>query len=156
MRVRKLIVEPKTQETDTGWRRDDMQPRFAPVFVRTRPIRSGWQWRSARAEASGRAYVLTGLCNPRRDNWQAMLILRTDEGASVVGRYEHHGSHAGLHAHADCQRGGLEIGPASIDNLRRRPASDAFHRRVHAWTEDGFWEAARRFFRLRERTGPLL
>jgi hypothetical protein len=85
-----------------------------------------------------------------------MLILCTEEGASVVSRYEHHGSHAGLHAHSDCHRSGQEIGPTSMDKLPRVPAAGARHRRAHAWTEDGFWEAARKFFRFRERKGSLL
>lgn len=156
MRVRHLIKERKTQETDTGWRRDDMQPRYAPVFTRTRPVRSGWQWRSARAESAERQYILNALCSPVRDNWQATLILFAEAGASVVGRYEYHGSHPGLHVHADCERGGLELGSISIDNLPRRPPAESFHRRTSAWTENTFWEAARRFFRVEERKGPLL
>jgi hypothetical protein len=156
MRVRKLLVEPKVQQSDSNWRRDDMQRRYAPVFKRTRPIRSGWQWRSARATSDEREYILTALCNPGRDNWQAMLIICEEAGASVVARYESHGSHPGLHVHADCARSGLETGPASIDNLPRRPAARGGHRRIGAWTENSFWEAARRFFRVRERGGPLL
>jgi hypothetical protein len=156
MRVRRLIAERKTQESDTGWRHDDIPPRFAPVFARTRPIRAGWQWRSAKAVSAERQYILTALCNSLRDNWQAMLILYSQEGASMIGRYEYHGSHPGLHGHADCQRSGLELGPVSIDNLQRRPAARAFHRRTFAWTGNTFWEAARRFFRVRERKGPLL
>lgn len=156
MRVRRLIAEHKMQQNDTGWRRDDMQPRHAPVFARTRPIRAGWQWRSARAQSAERQYVMTALCNPGRDNWQAMLLVCSDAGASVIARYEAHGSHPGVHAHADCERSGLELGSTSIDNLPRRPPPGAFHRRTFAWTEDGFWEAARRLFRVRERKGPLL
>jgi hypothetical protein len=156
MRVRNLIKERKTQQSDTDWRRDDMQPRHAPVFTRTRPIRSGWRWRSARANSAERQYILNALCNPARDNWQATLILYAEAGASVVGRYEYHGSHPGLHVHADCERGGLELGSNSIDNLPRRPPALSFRRRTSAWTENSFWEAARRFFRVEERKGPLL
>jgi hypothetical protein len=156
MRVRKLLIEPKVQQTDSNWRRDNMQPRHAPVFRRTRPVRSGWQWRSARAESANREYILTAFCNPSRDNWQAMLILCEEAGASVIARYEFHGSHPGLHVHADCARSGLETGPTSIDNLPRRPVARAVHRRTGAWTENSFWEAARRFFRVRERKGSLL
>jgi hypothetical protein len=156
MRVRCLIKERKTQESDTDWRRDDMQPRYAPVFARTRPVRSGWQWRSAKAESIERKYILNALCNPMRGNWQAILILCTDTGASVIGRYEYHGSHPGLHVHADCERGGLELGSISIDNLSRRPSAQSFRRRTTAWTANTFWEAARRFFRVEERKGPLL
>lgn len=156
MRIRRLITELKTQETDTNWRRDDMQPRHAPVFARTRPTPAGWQWRAAAAESDVRQYVLYAFCNPGRENWMAMLILRAESGASVIGRLEYHGSHPGLHAHAHCVRGGLEVGPSSIDNLARLPSSGTYHRRTVAWTENGFWEAARRFFRVHERKGPLL
>jgi len=156
MRVRNLIKERKTQQSDTDWRRDDMQPRHAPVFTRTRPVRSGWQWRSAKAESVDRQYILYALCNPARDNWQATLILYAEAGASVVGRYEYHGSHPGLHVHADCERSGLELGSISVDNLPRRPPAQSFHRRTSAWTDTTFWEAARRFFRVDERKGPLL
>ena len=41
-------------------------------------------------------------------------------------------------------------------DLPRRPSAGAGQRRILAWTEDSFWEAARRFFRIRERKGPLL
>ena len=156
MRVRRLITEHKTQESDTGWRHDDMPPRFAPLFTRTRPIRVGWQWRSAKADSVERQYILTALCNASRDNWQAMLILCGQEGASTIGRFEYHGSHPGLHAHADCERSGLELGAVSLDNLPRRPSATELHRRMPAWTEATFWEAARRFFRVQERKGPLL
>jgi len=156
MRVRKLVTERKRQETDTGWRREDIPPRFVPVFARTRPCRAGWQWRSARAHSAERQYILTALCNSSRDKWQAMLILCSQDGASTIGRYEYHGSHPGLHAHADCERSGLELGSVSIENLPRRPSARAYHRHTYAWTENTFWEAARRFFRVRERKGPLL
>jgi hypothetical protein len=156
MRARNLIKERKTQQSDTDWRRDDMQPRHAPVFTRTRPVRSGWQWRSAKAESVERQYILYALCNPARDNWHATLILYAEADASVVGRYEYHGSHPGLRVHADCERSGLELGSISVDNLPRRPPAQSFHRRTSAWIENTFWEAARRFFRVEERKGPLL
>lgn len=157
MRIRKLIIERKTQESDSGWRSDDLQPRYSPVFTRTRPIRAGWRWRSARAVSGEREFVLVALCHPGRNNWQAMLILCTENGGgSLVGRYEYHGNHPGLHAHTHCRRGGIEIGPSSVDNLLRVPSSGTRHRRHFALTENGFWEVARRFFRVRERKGPLL
>ena len=156
MRICRLIIEEKTQESDSGWRSDDLQPRHSPVFTRTRPIRAGWRWRSARAVAGERQFVLVVLCHPGRNNWQAMLILCTESGGSLVGRYEYHGNHPGLHAHAHCWRGGNEIGPGSVDNLLRVPSSGVPHRRRFAWTENSFWEAARRFFRVKEGKGPLL
>lgn len=115
-------------------------------------------WRSARAAASEGEYVLLAKCNLRRDNWQAFLILTADDGDSVVGRYEHHGSHPGLHVHAHCERSGIEMGPRGLDDLIRVPAagSMSYHRRVNAWTKNSFWETAKKFFRIEENKGPLL
>lgn len=158
MRVRKLIASAKEIHSDTGWLNTDLQPRYAPIFPKTTPIRAGWKWRSARASSAEDEYVLLAKVNPPRDNWQAFLIRTVDEGACVVGRFEHHGSHPGLHAHAHCERGGIETGPRGLDDLVRVPAagSNSYHRRRNAWSENGFWEAAKRFFRIKEKRGTLL
>ena len=158
MRVRRLIASVKQLETDTDWQKSDLQPRYAQIFPKTTPIRAGWRWRSARASGAEGQYVLLAKCNPPRDNWKAFLIMTLDEGASVVGRFEHHGSHPGLHAHAHCERSGIEAGPRGLDDLVRIPAAgnSIYHRRKNAWSENSFWEAAKRFFRVQEKTGPLL
>jgi hypothetical protein len=100
-------------------------------------------------------FILTVSCNPRRDNWQACLFVETDQGHSVVARYEQHGGHPGLHGHGHCDRGGLEVGATSMDNLVRFPKPREHHRRLNAWTDNTFWESARRFFRITEDNGPL-
>ena len=82
-------------------------------------------------------------------------MVDTPEGASVVGRFESHGSHPGVHGHAHCYRGGIEVGASGLDNLVRCPPADKPHRRTNAWTENSFWEAARRFFRVTDNFGPL-
>lgn len=159
MRVRHIIEENKELQSDTKWRTDDLTHKFAPLFPKTTPIRSGWKWRSAKTSGKSGEYILLVKCNPRRANWQAILMKLTEDGnASVVGRFEHHGSHPGLHAHAHCQRSGIELGPPSLDELIRVPqvGLGAYHRRNNAWTEGSFWEAAKRFFRIQERKGSLL
>lgn len=83
-----------------------------------------------------------------------MLIVETDKGYSVIGRFEDHGSHPGVHCHSDCDTSGLEVGPKSID-VRRIPPANSFHRRSAAWSEIRFWEAAKRFFRIEDRPGTL-
>jgi hypothetical protein len=148
MRVRRLIATPKLQTSDTGWSANDMPPRHCPIYTKTRPIRAGWKWRSAACEVGGTRHFLVALCNTRRDNWQAFLIVDTTIGVSVVARFEHHGSHPGLHGHAHCDRGGVETSASGLDGLVRTPPSGAVHRRTNAWTEQTFWEAARRFFRV--------
>ena len=158
MRVRHLIESKKQLQSDTNWRYDDLKPRFAPIFPKTTPIKAGWKWRSARASCDEGACILLAKCNPRRDNWQAFLMLDADEGTSVIARFEHHGTHPGLHAHAHCERSGIETGPQGLDNLVRIPiaGSKSYHRRTNAWTEHRFWEESKKFFRIQEKKGSLL
>lgn len=156
MYIRKLIRDRKIQKTDTNWLITDLQPKHAPIYKKTKPIRAGWQWRSAQAEGSIANFVLLAECNPKRGNWKAVLIIENDNGASVVSRFEDHASHCGLHIHADCDRGGREIGAQGLDSLMRIPPAGSHNRRFQAWTENAFWEAAKRFFRIQEVKGPLI
>lgn len=156
MRVRHIITTPKDLVSDTGWQTKDLPPKHAPIFVKTRPIRGGWRWRSARANDGASDYMLTALCDPNRDNWKSFLSLQLQNGSSIVARFEHHGSHPGLHTHSDCGRSGLELGAQSLDNLSRFPSAKTFHRRTHTWTENGFWDASKAFFRIKDKTGTLI
>ena len=155
LRVRHLIAIEKIQTGDTQWRTTDAPPRHVPFLVRTKPIRAGWKWRSARALAGTQEFVLTGFCNPSRDKWQAVLSVNGLLGWSVVSRFEHHGDHPGLHVHAHCARGGVEVGASGMDGLVRVPPVKQRHRRVNAWTETTFWEAARQHYRINQSQGPL-
>lgn len=155
MRVRHLIEKTKLEKSHTGWSPNDMPPRFSPIYTRTRPIRAGWKWRSSQSHAENMNFILTALCNAQRDNWQAYLMVETPDGVSVVARFESHGSHPGLHGHSHCERSGIEVGASGLDNLVRCPPADKAHRRTNAWTENTFWEAARRFFRVKDDFGPL-
>lgn len=155
MRVRRLIAAIKYIENETAWSDKDLQPRYAPIYPKTKPIRAGWVWKSTRCTAGDQAYVLVAECNPGRDNWKTMLLLEAANGWSVVGRFEFHGSHPGIHFHSDCDRSGAEIGTKSIDNLNRIPNAKSFHRRSSAWTENSFWDAAKKFFRIQDRRGLL-
>jgi hypothetical protein len=155
MRVRHIITQNKFQDSDTGWSLSDMPPRFSPIYTKSRPIKAGWKWRSSFCHSDETKFILTALCNARRDNWQSYLMVETTDGASVVGRFESHGSHPGVHGHAHCERGGIEVGAGGLDNLVRCPPANAVHRRTNAWTENTFWEAARSFFRVIENFGPL-
>ncbi len=155
MRVRQLITQKKLQKTDTGWSLNDMPPRYSPIYMKSRPIKAGWKWRSSFCCSNHANFILTALCNVRRDNWQAYLMVETPDGVSVVGRFESHGSHPGVHGHAHCERGGIEVGASGLDNLVRCPPAEKRHRRANAWTESTFWEAARSFFRVKDNFGPL-
>lgn len=155
MRVRKLVRQPKAILSETGWSDGDLPPRHAPVFPKSVPIRAGWKWKSARLHAADRTYILWALCNPRRDNWKAVLAIEVIGQASVLCRFEYHGSHPGLHIHSDCQKSGLEGGPAGMNVGVRLPDKGTFHRRNVPWTEATFWEAAKSFFRVKVNNGPL-
>ena len=155
MRVRHLVTDHKWVDSDTGWSSNDLPPRHAPIYPKSRPIRAGWRWRSARLDSADESYVLLVLCNAGRDNWQAILIRNLSNGASVVSRYEYHGSHPGTHAHFNCSRSGIEVGATSLDHLSRSPRAGQVHRRLNGWTEQTFWEAAKQFFRVTENDGPL-
>lgn len=155
MRVRSLCRVRKHLQSDTGWQRSDLPPRHDPLISRTKPIRGFWQWRSAKAaSADCRNFVLVALCNSAKGNWKSHLLIATPSGHSVVARFEHHSSHGGLHIHAHCDRGGVDIGPTGMDNLSRVPRIGRERRNV-AWTETTFWQAALRFYRIEEPLGPL-
>lgn len=156
MIVRRFITAPKTLTGDTNWKTGGIPPRYAPVFVKTKPMGPSWEWRSAQASAADGSYVLLVECNQKKMNWKAVLIYIDKTGASAVSRFEDHASHSGLHAHAHCGRSGVEIGATSLDFLARIPAKGERHRRRAAWTKRTFWEAAKRFFRIKDPKGELL
>ena len=157
MRVRGIVRSRKTIGDDLSkWTDRDLPPRNAPIYPRSKPMRAGWKWRSSKVRGhDDTAFILLAEANSRRDNWKAILIVQTDGGHSVVARFEHHGSHPGLHIHADCNRAGIELGAGGLDGLARIPKAGGTHRRANAWTESSFWEASKRFFHVEEEAGPL-
>jgi hypothetical protein len=82
------------------------------------------------------------------------MVERGNE-VSVVCRFEHHGSHPGVHIHSDCARSGIETGTTGLGGLDRFPKNGSHHRRTTSWTETTFWEAAKRFYRVAVKNGPL-
>jgi hypothetical protein len=153
MRVRHLVAEPKEQVEVTEWRNDDIPPRYAPCFTKTYPQRNGWEWRSAKAKAPGsdREYILLCRCHVTKDDWKATLILKKDEGGSVVSRFEFHSSHPGLHIHASCDNGGELVGPVGMSEVDRLPNGEGRTRRTNAWTKATFWQASKKFFRVQDK-----
>lgn len=155
MRVRHAIAVPKYQQHDTGWRDDDMPPRACPIFPKGRPVRAGWEWRSAKAVAGLHEFVLVALVNVRRGDWKAMLISNTESGYSLIARYEYHASHPGQHVHSDCARSGIEVGATGMSGLTRVPSLKSRHRRTATFTPSTFWRSARKIFRIHDDLGPL-
>lgn len=148
MRVRHLIEERKTILQSTDWSYSGTPPRHVPVFQQTFPIGKDWQWKSASAQNGKNEYVLHVRCNVKKDDWMAWLMIKLEEGWSIVGRFEYHSSHPGLHVHASCLSSGLLLGKQSISACDRIPTGGRYHRRIQAWTPDVFWKRALNFFRI--------
>lgn len=156
MRVRSYLRVPKSLVSVTGWSTNDLPPRHNPLNTRTKPMRSGWEWQSAKVASGSGNYLLVAECNASKGNWKAVLMLETDGGHSVIARFEDHASHPGMHVHAHCDRCGLEVGASGMSALERSPKAGMRHRRTHAWTRSSFWAAALAFFRISEPTGSLI
>jgi hypothetical protein len=157
MRVRHLISTPKNLLTDTSWRTTDLPVKFAPVYKKAKPMKGGWTWRSAELVCKNQRYILTAQCLPAKDNWQSWLMTSSlDGGASIVARFENHGSHPGVHVHSRCETSGILEGGASIDNLNRFPDASSVHRRDVTFTKETFWDQSLKFFRVRGVTGTLI
>jgi hypothetical protein len=154
MRVRHLVGEVKTIRSDTGWKYDDIPPRHSGVYPKSKPLRRPWQWRSVVAGSEQREYIFLTQVNPDFDNWKAWLVAPGEPLGSIVCRFEYHGSHPGFHAHAHCERGGLEVGPTSINDLVRVPKAQK-GAAIVALSPDRFWEQARRRFRINFPAGQL-
>ena len=156
MRVRHLVRQAKTITSDTGWRDDALPPRHSGVYLRTRPAKPDWKWRSAQGHCDQNEYILLCEVNEAKDNWRGWLIRKLGDEGSIVARYEYHGSHPGIHVHADCMRGGVESGPSSIKVALRIPAVSSDRMRLPPSRRDLFWDTARRYFRMDYALGSLL
>ena len=157
MRIRHLLKCPKVTSDDTGWKIGDMAPRFCPVYMRTRPMRSGWRWRSLRAERLGVRYIVVALCRSGRGTQQALLLKEAaSQSWSLIARYEQHASHPGIHLHPHCERSGIEVGGSGFDGLARIPAVESHHRRTSNLTDELFWIRALKFFGVKPPEGQLL
>lgn len=156
MRVRRLVRASKTISSDTKWKDGELQARHSGIYPKTMPSRPGWKWRSAIALDGDQEYILLCQINEGKDNWLAWLIRRTADGGSLVSRYEYHGNHPGLHVHADCERGGIELGPTSIKVPLRIPRVKYRSTRTPPARPDLFWKNACAHFRFDYAKGELL
>lgn len=156
MRIRHIITSQKVIQTDTAWRTDAMPPRLSGIYPKSLPARAHWKWRSALAEDAKCEYILLCQVNESKANWLAWLIRKTAAGGSLISRYEYHGSHPGLHVHADCTRGGIDVGPSGLDKLLRIPSSNFRMSRPAPTRLDLFWKNACSHYRMDYKKGDLL
>lgn len=113
-------------------------------------------WRSVIAKSEQNEYIFLCQLNEGRDKWNAWLVLTgEDELGSLIARFEYHGSHPGFHFHGHCERGGIERGPSSLNELVRIPKASSGGMTM-TLRRDNFWEQARRRFRIAFPEGTLL
>jgi len=156
MRVRHLVSDRKTILSDTGWMTGDLPPRHSGIYLKTMPIGPAWTWRSALAISDKWEYILVCQVNLSKDNWKAWLIRKDGAAGSLVSRYEYHGNHPGIHVHADCDRGGIEVGPTSIKTALRIPHAQSRLTRGAPTRLDLFWKNALTHYRMDYKKGDLL
>ncbi len=75
-------------------------------------------------------------------------MVKTDDGWSVVCRYEFHRTHPGLHIHSHCDHSGILVGPESLNEVARIPQNDSERRRNFVWAKNTFWNSSLNFFRI--------
>jgi hypothetical protein len=149
--VRHHLLSRKTMTSDSGWRSDQITPRFGP-YPETRPCPAGWQWRSlALSTPTSRKYRLFFEVDPSRGKWKAVLVEVTDAGrCRALIRFEDQpgGRGGGLHVHANCDRNPDLTGAESLDMAYTLPDHGMRRRRRTVWTRARFCHFAARFFRV--------
>ncbi len=155
MRVRNFLRTPKKIFSDTNWRADALPPRFTGIYPNTVPARPHWSWRSALANCQNFEYIFLCQVNELKDDWKAWLSIKTPNGWSLIERYEYHGSHPGVHVHADCERAGIEVSQTGLNGLLKIPSAKTNKAQIISLRPNLFWEKARTHFRISD-AGTLL
>lgn len=148
--VRTDIACEKRIVKDTGWRSDELPPRYS-VYPTTRPRATRWEWRCLMLESKDdqTSYRLLIEVSPAFDKWKAMLI-RTPSGGSPIAimRFEDQpGAQGGLHIHANCDQNSDLCGAESVRMAYTLPDHGQHRRRHGGWTKALFCKAAGSFFR---------
>lgn len=142
MSVRRAALARKTVVADTGWKRGAVQPRHAPIFLKTKPLNERWLWRSLKIKSAEADCVLYLQISPDFGKWQAFLIAPHQGGHACLVRIEDQpGAQPGFHVHAHCSQEPL-AGPQSIGMPDRFPRHGSeCRRRGISWTASTFLEA---------------
>ena len=158
--MRDIVRLPKKILSDTGWKIGPIQPRYAPVFPKSRPLPPGWEWRAFSLEAPDEQLTLLLQTASGRNKYMAWLMRSGKAGTGVLlVRIEDQPGKRGLHVHADC-RNPLRSGPAGLGaGGMRYPGHGNRHRRTQNWTRDTFWRQVRDMLRVehfdKDGQGPL-
>lgn len=147
--LRDELTIHKRIHRDTGWRSDDLPPRYS-VYPSTRPAAARWEWRCFLLSTDdGRKFRLLFEVSPAFGKWKAMLIRVPEPGSpTAVMRFEDQPgrSGGGLHVHAHCEQIDDVSGASSINMPYILPDHGRHRRRRTAWTKAMFCMAAGSFF----------
>lgn len=153
--LREDLTVRKRLTKDTGWRSDDIPPRFS-VYPVSRPTGSRWEWRCLLLLSDdGRVYRLLIEVAPALGKWKAMLIKVPQDGPPVaIMRLEDQPGKfgGGLHIHAHCDQLDDLSGAKSVEMRYTLPDHRQHRRRRLAWTKALFCKASGSFFR----TDPIV
>lgn len=119
-----------------------------------------WNWRVDRLEGgAGETYRLLTAFNGHKEEYRAWLAIDYGKNATLLARYEFHGSHPGWHCHAPCDDIGVsDPGALRTRGCSRLPAAKGFHRSQEFDTTSKERALARSFsfYRVSAETGDLL
>lgn len=134
-------------EHDTDWKSSPIPPRHAPIYAKSKPINSRWQWRSIKLRDSlDQEFICLMQISPDFGKWNAWLMKPSIKGGwTVLVRLEDQPRQSGLHIHADCNAE-PPSGPQSVSLPNRLPEHRRHHRRQIAWTRETFYKHACEFF----------
>lgn len=117
MYSRKHIIEPKSIVETTGWKTGNVPKKHAPFYKAAFPLGSSFYWRSAKltSHKDKREYHLLVSVRMDKPNYRAWLSMKTDEGYTLVARYESHINHGGPHVHYLCNQEAFPFGEIDPD-----------------------------------------
>ena len=134
MRVRATIIAPKRIAEGGKWKLitgNSRMPKNAFPVGSGSPVvlARNWHWRVDKlTDDNGTAYRLLTAYSDRLEEYRAWLAIDYEKTATVLVRYEFHGSHPGWHCHAPCDD--VESGDMGALRMRhcpRVPRGTGFH-----------------------------
>lgn len=166
--IRRLVFSAKRPtEKATDWSNDNAPRRLTPFARSMRLPSDKWEWRSLKCASEDRNFIVFSRVCFQMGNYQAWLLLDTQDGISLLARLEDHASHAGLHAHCACGDDlpllgsqSINIGPDGQQQLYRIPIiksarpGGCSRRTVQGESPDQFFDLALMIFRIEMPSKP--
>jgi hypothetical protein len=165
MKARAAILAPKRIVEKGAWKvvtGTSRMPKNAFPVGSNYPVTfaRNWHWRVDRLTAEGGgAFRLLTAYNSHIEEFRAWLAADYDRSATLLARFEFHGSHPGWHCHAPCdelERG--DFGALRTRAVLRFPNGTRFHRdKEFGITSEGYaLSRSFSFYRVSAKEGELL